>query len=238
MRRAVLSLLLLPLAAFPHLPARETKDKPKEDPAATKLLADARAARASWHNFPGFSADLEVNDAGKLTKGHVEVDAKGKIALSGIDDESLARATRLQLKSVVDHRLDGGAGAKTPCAFPDNNADHPLGRAIRVLNDEFHSSYRIRDRQVIVVNRTIPGARFTITVIENRLNEEKLYLPACYVVNYWDLKNDSLKFSQAFHQDWTRVDKFDLPTSVLKVTATPDGKLTARRLKLSNHKLK
>jgi len=235
MRRAILSLLLLPLVSR----ADGTKDKPKEDPAATKLLADARAARASWHNFPGFSADLEVNVNGKVTKGHVDVDARGKIALSGIDVSVLARETTRQLKSVIEHRLDGGGGeAKTPCAFPDDNVDHPLGRAIRVLNDEFHSSYRIRDRQVIVVNRTVPGARFTITVIENRLNEEKQYLPACYVVNYWDLKNEALKSSQAFHQDWTRLGKFDLPLSVLVVTATPDGKLASRRLKLSNHKLK
>ena len=231
MRRALLSLLLLPLTAW-------ASEKPKEDPAATKLLADARAARASWHNFPGFTADLEVNVDGKITKAQLDVDAKGKIQLNGIDQATLARETSRQLKSVVDHRLDGGDDHKTPCAFADDNAQHPLGREIRVLNDEFHSSYRIRGREVIVVNRTMPGARFTITVIENRLNEEKQYLPACYVVNYWDLKSNALMRSQAFHQEWTRLGKFDLPASVLVVTATPDGKLASRRLKLSNHKLK
>jgi len=231
MKRALLSLLLLPLTAW-------AADKPKEDPAATKLLADARTARASWHNFPGLTADLEVNVDGRIIKGQVDVDAKGKVTLSGIDDPTLARETSRQLKSVVDHRLDDGGDLKTPCAFADDNVHHPLGRAIRVLNDEFHSSYRIRGREVIVVNRTVSGARFTITVIENRLNEEKQYPPACYVVNYWDLKSDALKRSQAFHQEWTRVGKFDLPSGVMVVTATPDGKLAARHLKLSNHKLK
>lgn len=231
MRRALLCLFVLPLIA-------SAADKPKEDPAATKLLADARAARASWHNFPGFSADLEVNIDGKITRGHLDVGPKGKITLSGINNQALARETSRRLKSIVDHRLDGGDDHKTPCAFADDNAHHPLGRAIRVLNDEFHSSYRIRGREVVVVNRTMPGVRFTITVIESRLNEEKQYLPACYVVNYWNSKSNALMRSDAFRQEWTRLGKFDLPSVDLLVTATPDGKLVARRLTLSNHKLK
>src|SRR5262249_34831770 len=34
--------------------------KPAEDPEASKLLANARAARANWDNFPGFTADVAV----------------------------------------------------------------------------------------------------------------------------------------------------------------------------------
>ena len=218
--------------------ARKEEGKPKEDPAASKLLADARAARANWDNFPGFGADLEVNIDGKITRGSVDVDAKGKVTLSGLDNPALEKETLRELRSIVSHRLDGSASLKTPCAFADDNADHPLGRAIRVLNDEFHSSYRVRDRQIIVVNRTMPGSRFTITVMENRLNEEKQFLPACYVVNTWDLKSDALKSSQTFHHQWVRVGKYDLPSSVLVVMATSDGKQASRRLGLSNHKLK
>jgi hypothetical protein len=132
---------------------------------------------------------------------------------------------------------DGG-DQKTPCAFADEQAHHPLGRAIQVLNDEFHSSYRIRARQVIVVNRTTKDSRFTITVLENKMNEEKQYLPAHYVVNYWDAKSNALKRSESFRHEWVRVGKFDLPSTSLVVTATSDGKLESRELKLTNHKLK
>src|SRR5262249_39369297 len=129
-----------------------TAEPPKDaDPAATKLLAEARAARASWNQFPGFSADLEVNLDGKVVKGRVEVNPKGKVKLDLPEGEAHDWARR-QLGSIVGHRMDGGTSLETPCAFADDNAHHPLGRAIRVLNDEFHSSYRIRDRQIIVVN--------------------------------------------------------------------------------------
>ena len=129
------------------------------------------------------------------------------------------------------------AAPRRPAHFEDDNADHPLGRAIRVLSDEFHSSYRIRDRQVIVVNRDMKDARFTITVMENEVNKEGKFLPACFVVNTWDAKTNALTSSETHHQTWKRVGAFDLPESLLVVTATADGKQEARSLKLSNFQL-
>ena len=227
----LLSMGLLVLAG----PAKESL---KEDPEATKLLADARAARANWDNFPGFTADVELNIEGRVVKGKVDVDAKGKVSVEGIDDDKLSEWTKRQLASIVAHRLADGGSLKTPCAFPANDQHHPLGRAVQVLNDEFHSSYRIRDRQVIVVNRSMEHARFTITVMENRQNAEKQYLPAHYVVNTWDLKTNALKSSASFFHEWERVGKYDLPATALIVTATGDGKQEARKLVLNNHKLK
>jgi hypothetical protein len=221
--------------------ADATKDdaaRRTEDPAATKLLADARAARANWENFPGFSADLEVNIDGKVEKGTMAVDPKGKVTVQVSDAAASAWAKRM-LGSIVGHRLPDGGDEKTPCAFADDAADHPLGRAIRVLNDEFHSRYRIRDRQVIEVVRNTKDARFMITVLENRLNEEKQYLPSTYVVNYWDLNSGALQRAEAHQQTWQRVGRFDLPLGALVVTSMPGtaGKQETRSLKLSNIRL-
>jgi hypothetical protein len=213
------------------------KDPKQEDPAASKLLAEARAARANWHDFPGFSADLEYNDEGKIQKGKISVSTKGDVTLTmpGADEET-TRWVRRTLASIAGHRTDNSAALKTPCAFADDNADHPLGRAIKVLDDEFHSSYRIRDRQIIIVNRRTNDVRFTITVLENRLNEEKKYLPGTFVVNTWDLKTDALKSSETHTQTWKRVGKFDLPESLLVVTAKA-GKQEAQKIALTNLQL-
>jgi hypothetical protein len=70
--------------------------------------------------------------------------------------------------------------------------------------------------------------------MENRLNEEKKYLPVCYVVNTWDAKTEALKSSETHHQTWQRVDGYDLPSRLLTVTATPGGKLAARSLTLTD----
>jgi uncharacterized GH25 family protein len=216
---------------------KETAEKApaRADAAATKLFNDARAARANWVNFPGFQADLEINIDGKVCKGTVTVSAKGSVEVK-CDDEQAAYWAKRTLGSLVGHRLDDGGGAETPCAFADKDEHHPLGRAITVLNDEFHSSYRIRDRQVIVVNRVMGESRFSIVVMENVVNAEKHYLPGTYVVNTWDVKTNVLKRSDTHHNAWKRVGAFDLPTEVTVVTAT-DGKMEARSIKLSNHRL-
>jgi hypothetical protein len=219
----------------------------KADPEATRLLREARAARVQWRDFPGFTADLEYNRNGKAVRGKVTVTAGGKVTVDLADAAAKAWAQR-QLRSVVDHRMDNSAERNTPCAFLDDIADHPLGRAVRVLNDELHSSYRIRDRQIIEVNRRMKGARFTITVLHNYFTADKKYLPASYVVNTWD-KGEALRSSASFHQTWRRVGAFDLPETVLMVTASgaeaaadvPAKEvaptLDSRMLRLTNHKL-
>ena len=230
-----LSILLALAATASALPAADKEVKPDADPAATKLLADARAARGVWKDFPGFTADLEVNVDGKLVKGRAIVDAKGEVTLK-LPEEENERWARRTLASIVGHRLDDGSTANTPCAFEDDVGDNPLGRAVRVLGDDFHSSYRIRDRQVIVVNREMKDSRFTITVIENVLNKEDKFLPTCFVVNTWrdDDKGGFLASSETHHQTWKRIGAFDLPETLTVVTASPAaGKLEARSLKLS-----
>jgi hypothetical protein len=221
-------------------PAAAPKSAAVENPEATKLLAEARACRAAWQKFQGFSADLTLLREGKIHKGRVEVAATGKVKVELPDEEMKAWVTR-QLVSVVSHRMEGAAERETPCAFVDDCADHPLGRAIKVLNDELHSSYRIRDRQIIEVNRQMRDSRFTITVLENRLNAEKKFLPVSYVVNTWDMKSGALRSSTAFHQVWDRVGAFDLPQTITVVTASGGenvgNSLDARTIRLTNHEL-
>jgi Protein of unknown function (DUF3386) len=207
------------------------------DAEATKLLAEARAARANWKDFPGFTADVEVNFDGRVAKGTVEVAPSNKVTLKlDAKDEEFSEWTRGMLRSLVGHRTDNSAALQTPCAFGDQDTTHPLGRLVHVLTDELHSSYRIRDRQILEVNRQGKDDRFTITVLENVTNEEKQYLPAVYTVSTWDVKTGALKSSATHRETWQRVGKFDLPVTLGVVTASAD-KQEVRTVRLSNHKL-
>jgi hypothetical protein len=317
-------------------------DNLKPDPAATRLLANARAMRARWEDFPGFDADVTVNIDGKVSRGTVKVDAKGKVTLELPDQGAKEWATRV-LRSTVSHRLDVLPAQDTPCVFGDLDAkkeeerkkklqdvqkkinalsqaltrlqaqarsvkqriatlstqyvavvqqkgagsgaakqlkgkvkalgrelartnaksgqerrelanfqdnkkklqkapgapNHPLGRLVRPLRDKFHSSYRIRGRQMTVVNREMPeqGIRFSITVLLQRFNKDKQWLPIDFVVSTWDLKTKALRSSESHHQTWTRVGNFDLPDLTLIVTSGGEDKFEARSIKLTNHQL-
>ncbi len=223
------------LALLTHLHAADKK--PSEDKAATKLLAEARAARASWKKFPGFTAQLTVNVDGQSQTCSVKCDEEGHVKITGLKGEELHSAVKRQIHSLASHRLFRARDYATPCAFDGEEKNHPLGRKIQVLNDELHSSYRIRDRQIVEVNRQMRGVRFTITVGRNSLNKEKQFLPANYVVNTWSLKTGALVSSQTFHHRWKRIGGFDLPTSIRLVTADSKGRLSCRELTFSKLRL-
>ncbi len=242
MKRCFLPLLTLALV----LPLAGQSAEPKADPAATKLLAEARAMRAVWTNFPGFTADVAVNFDGKTAKGKLRVSAGGKkVTVEGLPEEFESWTSR-ELESMVNHRLPSTSDRETPCAFTDDVTDHPLGREIRVLNDELHSGYRVRGKEIVVVNRTMKTQRFTITVLESITNKEGKFLTTSFVVDYWNLETNDLFRSNAETQTWTRVGDFDLPAMTRVVTARgkpssgdapKEDAFTAKSLTLSNHKL-
>ena len=223
----------------------------KENPAATRLLKNARSARATWNKFPGFSANIVVNHDGKIIRGTVTASNSAQVDLTGFSPGELKSRVRRQLISLVAHRLSNASGRNTPCSFADNNKNHPLGRKINVLNDELHSSYRIRDRQIIEVNRNMGKTRFTITVTKNYTTPEKKFLPAAYVVNMWNNHTNQLISSTTHYNQWKRVGGYDLPAHVMIVTAkttdaptantggkaVPSTTLSALTITLSNHRL-
>lgn len=223
-----MSLLLLTLLVLGDDTAKQT-----ENPAATKLLADARLARSNMQNFPGFTADLIVTIQNKEYKGTVQVDAKGKVVIGDMENPQAGWAKRM-LASAVSHRLQNPQAMKTPCAFADDDDKNPLGRLVNVLNDELHSSYRIRDEQIMVVNRVQDGVRFSITVQANTKSEEGKYLPSAYAVHYW-AKDGSLEKAEAHTQTWQRLSGLDLPHIIRVTTVNKDTE--SRELRLDNIKL-
>jgi hypothetical protein len=206
----------------------------KENPKATQLFADARQARAMWTKFPGFTADAAVTINGKMQKGIVHVNEMGKVTISDLPEEMTGWAKDV-LASTVGHRLGTKEEPKTPCIFADDDANHPLGRLIHVLNDDSGSSYRIRDQQMMMVNRKMGDTRFSITMLENVRNEEGKYLPRSFAVHYWDAKTGDLKKSESHYQTWIRQQGIDLPTLIRVITATKD--VDTREIVLSNIKL-
>jgi hypothetical protein len=224
-------------AAAPVAPVdRLVVNYAEKAPDANNLLADAYAARAQWANFPGFRAEVEVNLNGTRSTGEVQVPAKGKSEYTGLNAEAQKWAAPT-LGMAIGHRR--GSDPAPACVFADTDTTHPLGRLVQLENDRFQSSYRIHDRQIMVVDRTMGAERFVITMLENIRNEEGKYLPAHYVVNYWNTESKQLTKTEAYTQTWQRVGGLDLPASVRIVTATPGTAdvLTTKSVTLRKHQL-
>jgi hypothetical protein len=213
------------------------------DPEAVALFEEALEARAMWKDFPGFRAAISGNLDGRPFEGTVAVDAKGKVEFSDSDptqEASVAGWVQEQLESIVQHRLASpqkpGSRGKPVLRFGETRTDHQLGRLLIFEGGRFASSYRIKDKQIFVVNRHIGDENMTITVLDNDRNAEGRFLPRSYTVQYWDAGTGDLKRTDTVQDRWQRVDRWDLPAKRTATQATKAG-LSVRSFTLTNHVL-
>ena len=94
------------------------------------------------------------------------------------------------------------------------------------------SSYRIKDRQILVVNRRMGNRNMTITVLDNETNLDGDVLPHSYVVQYWDAATGRLLSTETIQERWQRVAQYDLPAMHSILTAS-DGGLSVRSVRFS-----
>jgi hypothetical protein len=212
------------------------------DAAAVAIFEEAIAARASWKDFPGFTATISGNLDGRRFDGTVSIDAKGTVLFTDNDpnrEESVAGWVREQLESIVLHRLARPASPDRPkfiLRFGEDRTDHPLGRLLVFDGGKFASSYRVKDRQIMVVNRHMGKENMTITILENDKNPDGLFLPRSYTVQYWDAATGSLTRTESFQDRWQRVGSWDLPAQHTMTTVTPAG-LSVRTFTMSKHEM-
>lgn len=111
--------------------ASKSSSTDKADPLASKLLAEARAARAQWLRFPGFSADIEVNLDGQLSRGKLRISADRKVAFEDLDQS--AHGPRLFLfpswrtePAAASGRTHRPLSSSSPQRLVYGQADRPL----------------------------------------------------------------------------------------------------------------
>jgi hypothetical protein len=213
------------------------------DAGAVALFEEALDARAMWREFPGFSAAITGNQDGRPFEGTITINAKGKVEFSDSDpsqEESVAPWVQDQLESIVLHRLvlpqKTGQRPRPVLRFAEERGDHPLGRLLIFDGGRFASSYRIKDKQIFVVNRHIGDENMTITVLDNDRNAEGLFLPRSYTVQYWDAASGDLRRTETVQERWQRVDRWDLPAKHTATRASAAG-LSVRSFTLTKHVL-
>jgi hypothetical protein len=209
--------------------------------AAIALFEEAVAARATWKNFPGFSAEIAGELDGRPFSGTVTVAADGAVEVTLGEDAVMATWVDDQLESITMHRAAGQTEdatkadrAKPSIRFADSQTDHPLGRLVAFEGGQFASSYRVKDRQLMTVNRLIEGENVTIAILENEQNSEGKFLPRAYTVQAWDETTGAPTRTETVRDSWTRVDAWDLPAEHTVTNASADG-FSVRTFRLSKH---
>lgn len=200
---------------------------------AVALMKNAHDGRATWDEFPGFSAKLIVSEDDRQATGNITVSTTGKVSVQM--SESFSWVNR-KLRSLVGHRMAGGE-RQFDVAFADTK-ETPLGRLIKINDDALMGSkYRVQGDVIREVHRNMEDSRFTITVIDVARNKEGRHLPSVYAVSYWDKKSGVLKSTSVVRDTWTRIGSWDLPASQLAVESTNEGTRVVKEIRLVDHRL-
>ena len=206
------------------------------DAEAVTTFQHALAARATWEQFPGFSADVAGNVDGRAFSGKAKIAASGEVSLE-LDEGVVKPWVDEQLQSLVNHRLPAPKSGTPPILrFGDQDKANPLGRLLIFDGGQFASSYRVQDDRITVVNRHLGRQNMTITVLDDARNAEGKQLPRSYTVQYWNADDGTLERTESISNRWTRVGRYDLPASILVTAATKAG-LSVRSIQFSNHQL-
>lgn len=215
-------------------------DNSRVDANAVAMFEKAIAARAAWEDFKGFTAQASVYLDGRRSEGHVSVKPDGEVAFDGkppLEDEAVREWVRDQLHSLVIHRVpSSGIRSKPLLNFADTDAEHPLGRLLNFHGGRFASTYRIREDEIVVVNRSLGHENMSLQMLESERNAEGKVLPRAYEVQYRDARTGTIARVETFRNRWQRIGKIDLPESLAQTISSAGG-VSARSLKLKSIKL-
>lgn len=206
-RRGAQSLLgwalasLAVLAATGALPPMASGQNGQFDAvSAADLLQQARKNREVFtKDFQGFRSKLTVRMDGKAHHGTClfRVPGTPEIALNGGKAPSVVQAA---VRNMLMHRVPSSTAVTTEARYGARDA-HSLGREV-LLDDKYQSAYRIKDRQILEVDRKLSDFRRVLTVLETRKTASGRYLPRHVFAVVFD--NDSGSVREA----WTYITRF------------------------------
>ncbi len=216
----------------------QTATDAKDNPEARALLRKAFEKTARWQpDFKGFTADLEININGKVSKGSVTVKGPKEVQ-AALPDADLQKWAEGQIGMIAVHRgprsFDESDGKFTLTLGED--VDHPFGPKVWIDGDGMQSFYRIKGDRIVQINRKMPHMAFTINVEESATTADGKALTTRYTVYYYSPKDGKLANVESFTDSHTRVDQSDLPAT-RRIIGYENGEMVVKTLTFSNHKM-
>ncbi|MBM4075122.1 MAG: DUF3386 family protein [Planctomycetes bacterium] len=212
-------------------------DGSRVDEKAITLFENAIAARATWTNFKGFKARATVYLDGRRNEGMITSNASGDVSFEGtpvLEDEAARDWVKDQIHSLVIHRVSNSdIRTKPVLSFADTDVDHPNGRLLNFHGGRFASSYRIRNDEILVVNRNLGRENMSLQVLENERNSDGKVLPRAYQVQYRNAETGVVSRVESMRQTWKRIGTIDLPESITQSVSTDSG-VSVRSLTLTD----
>ena len=209
-----------------------------EQVSARDLFRSAYENRYTWDkNFPGYSADITLQQGEETFTGTVRVNPNLSIDISGIDNEQAKSDVLNQLREIAIHRVRRSfeeTHGKNTFEYGDTDADG--GVEILIGGKASGDRYKIRNNEVSLVHRHIHGVVVTINTASSH-DTGAGYLSHRYDSVYHDGKTGEPQggLSQ-FEDNYAQVGDYWLLTD-RTIRTEADGKITTTQYGFSNVKL-
>lgn len=208
----------------------------KADPVAYKLLEGAAVNRASFpEKLLGLHVEFTASVGKKEIKGTLTMDDASGVTIGGGDESPEFKWVSGQMRSMFLHRRSG--------RFEDGDGSHPLklgddensfGRLI-LVGDSFNSKYRVKDGQILEVDRTMGKERILVNVLQTMRTRENRVLSTRMSVMRFDATNKILG-SEIITDSFADQDGVWLPKS-RSVLMYVDGQAEFRTIEFGSAKL-
>lgn len=216
-------------------------DKPKGDPRAAALLAEASKTRYVWSSdVKAVSGEFSWEQDGKSGSGtfHDVLHQRHGLKVTGEGGADVPEDVKEHIASMIGHRVPAAAGA---AARPQHAAvvvveDDERGPLIMTLGDPMQSTERVKDGKLVQVNRVMGGKRFTIDVTTfDKAPEGRVY-PSAFTVTWWDAATGQRTQKQSYTTQGLETIDGQLFPKAEKVVSEKDGKTSTLDIRYSNVK--
>lgn len=208
-----------------------------EPQAARELFRAAYENRYTWDgNFPGYSADIQVQQGDEVYTGKIGINHDLTVEVSGIPDEEVQKGILNQLNDVITHRK------RTPFEqahgkniFTTGETDSTGAVEILVDGAAMGSNYKVRDRTICYVYRVMGEMTFVIDTHEC-LDTGAGYLPTRYDAVFRNSQTGDIMQSVQFEDTYSQIGDYYLMTHQ-QIRTDRQGELTTTVFDYSNVKL-
>jgi hypothetical protein len=210
----------------------------QDDPKARELLQKTNEKTYRWpKGFKGFSADLVTEQAGKVSKGRVELKSARDLKIN-LDDESFQKWAEGQIGMMAIHRsarpFEESDGRYSLTLGVDDH--HPFGQLIKIHGDGMNSHYRVKNGRITQINRGMERIRFTINVEDSLTTSDGRFLTTRYTVYYFSPADNRLVNVESYTDHHATVDGIYLPGTRI-ISFVENQQVITRRLSFLNHQL-
>jgi hypothetical protein len=148
---------------------------------ALEIFRQAYENRYTWNpQFPGYTAAVEFKYGQETHKGNIRVNSDMSVEVTGISNEQARQNVENSLRMMVVHRR------RVPFEQEHNNKTFKLGAtdnngAVEIFEqgEKTEAKYKISNRQLIQVNRTLGNSAVTVDTLDTK-NTPEGYLATHY----------------------------------------------------------